>query len=184
MAALAIAMSTTVALAGDPLVARVFGRVYVIEDSFFAILAAVIVMKFAKITLNFAGVAMGKTKDVMLSNIPNACGLAVTIVSLIYYPHLSAAAGGALVGETLGALAALLLLRRHLGAERLRSWLPIFAVIPVPIVAAAWCCVTSPPVNSRVLALGLAGLCVAVSLALMPRTNGFQLARSPDSKLC
>jgi O-antigen/teichoic acid export membrane protein len=177
-AVLAVLLSTLVALAGNPLVAFIFGRVYIVEDSFFAILALVVLMKFAKITLNFGGMAMGKTIDVMLSNVPNSCGLAVTIFGLMWVPHLSTAAIGALVGETLGAASAFLLLKRHLHREASMSWLPILMIIPVPCVAAGWCGAMNPDMRARAVALGLAGLVVLASLAFMPRRGGLQPASS------
>ncbi len=183
MAALAIPISAAVALAGRPLVALIFGSAYTVEDSFFSIIALVVMMKFAKVTFNFGGIAMGKTRDVMLSNIPNACGLAVTVGGLTLYPHLSAAAIGALVGETLGAFAAFMLLKRHLRDERFLSWLPILSVVLLPCIAAGWCCAMSPQVKTRVVALGLAGLFAVVGLAIVPRLRSFQAAGAHNRPL-
>ena len=177
MAVLAVLLGTLVAIAGNPMVALLFGRAYVVEDSFFAILALVVLMRFAKITLNFAGIAMGKTTDVMLSNMPNALGLAFTIIGLFWFPHLATAAFGALVGETLGAISAFLLLRHHFlnGAET--SWLPIMVMTLVPCCAAAWCGLMSPHIGARLAALALAVTGITVSLALVPRRALLQPAR-------
>ena len=177
VAVLAVLLGTVVAVAGNPLVSLLFGRAYVVEDSFFAILSLVVLMRFAKITLNFAGVAMGKTTDVMLSNMPNAFGLAVTIIGLMWWPHLTTAATGALVGETLGAASAFLLLRRHFHGRVGTLWLPIFAIVPVPCCAAAWCGTVSPNAGARAAALGLAAVLIVISLALVPLRADFQPAR-------
>jgi O-antigen/teichoic acid export membrane protein len=169
IAVVAVLLASLVALMGNAIVSMVFGQVYRVDDGFFAILALVVLMKFAKITLNFAGLAMGRTVDVMVSNLPNAIGLGLTILGIMLVPSLSFAALGALAGEALGAAAALVLVRRHFRDDAHGAWLPMLTIVPVPCLAAAWSVLAAPPLDERVAVLGFGGVLAVCGAALLYR---------------
>ena len=176
IASVAVLLSAAVALLGSPLTTLLFGHAYFVSDGFFAILSFAVLMRFAKITLNAAGLAMGRTVDIMLSNLPSALGLAATIGGIALFPSLAAAACGAVIGETLGAATAFILLRPFLGGGAVRSWMPLLAMLPLPLLAAAWCAFSDPPVEIRVVALAGAAVVLLATTPVIHRKRRWQPA--------
>ncbi len=176
MAVVGALAGATVVIGGAPLLAIVFGRVYAVGDVFFAVYGFAVFMRFAKGSANFGGLAIGRTMDMMLSNIPGALGLLVTIVGLKLMPALVVAAAGSVVGESLGAGAAFGLLARHLNVPARACWTPFAMALPLPCAAAAWVLLAQPSYTARLIVLGVLAACAAFSLLLVQQKGRPQVA--------
>jgi O-antigen/teichoic acid export membrane protein len=165
VAAFAALAGAAVAIIGDPLVHMLFGDAYAVGDAFFAFFSIGIFMRFAKTLVNFGGMAMGRTMDLMWSNIPMALGLLVTIVGLRLDPILEVAAVGAMVGETIGAGAAFALMQRDLTVAGKQATAPFLLALPLPVLAALWVAAAHPSPTVRIA--GLALLTAGVALGAL-----------------
>lgn len=156
---------TMVAIAGSPLLSFVFGRAYAVTDMFFVIFSLAIFVRFAKISANLAGLAMGRTMHLMLSNIPSAFGLVGTVIGLSLVPSLVVAAVGLLAGELLGAVAAFVLLGRNLNVSGTILSAPFLLACPIPCGAALWIAFAQPSYAMREMVV--AGLAFSVGLSAL-----------------
>jgi O-antigen/teichoic acid export membrane protein len=146
-----------VAIAGNPVLGFVFGPAYAVNDMFFGIFSLAIFVRFAKISGNLAGLAMGRTMDLMWSNMPSALGLVGTVIGLSLMPSLVVAALGLLAGEFLGALTAFILLGRNLNIASGILAAPFLLACPIPCGAAIWIALAQPSYAIRgVVVCGLA----------------------------
>jgi O-antigen/teichoic acid export membrane protein len=158
---------TMVAIAGSPLLSFVFGHAYAVSDMFFAIFSLAIFVRFAKISANLAGLAMGRTMHLMLSNMPSALGLVGTIVGLSLVPSLVVAAVGLLAGELLGAVTAFVLLGRNLNVSGAILGAPFLVTCPIPCVAAVWIALAQPSYAMRGMVVAGLALCIGLTALLL-----------------
>jgi O-antigen/teichoic acid export membrane protein len=164
------------AMFGDAVLTAVFGPAFGVGDPFFAVFGLAVFMRFAKQSANIAGLAIGRTKDLMLSNLPGALGLAATVGAVLVVPSLAVAAAGVLVGEALGAATAFLRLDRDLRAAGPPSYAPFAFALPIPCAAGAWVLLDDPSLPLRAAVFGALCLGVAAAAWLAFRRRAIQAA--------
>jgi O-antigen/teichoic acid export membrane protein len=158
----AATFATAVATLGNALVAGVFGPGFGIDDAFFAVFSLAVFMRFAKASANIGGLSIGRTKDLMLSNLPGVLGLGMTILGLLVAPSLRVAAAGLLVGETIGAGTAFLRLDRDLRASGRASYWAFAAALPIPSAAGIWVVLAHPSLSTRLGVLATFSICAII----------------------
>ncbi len=79
----AVASAVVVCLAGNPLLGLIFGRDLQVGDTFFCVFGLAVYTRFAKNGVNVAGLAMGRTRDLMIANLFGMSGLCVTAAGLM-----------------------------------------------------------------------------------------------------
>jgi O-antigen/teichoic acid export membrane protein len=156
---------TMVAIVGSPVLSFVFGRAYEVDELFFAVFSLAIFVRFGKISANLAGLAMGRTMDLMLSNMPSALGLVFTIIGLSLVSSLVVAAAGLLTGELIGTVAAFVLLGRNLDISAGALSAPFLLAAPMPCGAALWIALEHP--SYAVRSIVVCGLALSVGLSLL-----------------
>ncbi len=161
-AAIGALAAAAVATFGDAILSIVFGARFAVGDLFFAIFSLAVFMRFARQMANFGGLAAGRTRDLMLSNLSGALGLAVTVVGLWLTPALFAAAGGMLAGEALGTIVAFARLDRHLRVSANASYTAFLAMLSIPGAVAAWVLLGHPSIQLRMAVLGSLMICLAL----------------------
>jgi O-antigen/teichoic acid export membrane protein len=145
---------------GAPTVRLMFGHSYAPSDAFFGLMAGVLLLRLGRGALNLLALAIGRTSDLMVSNIVGAAALPVMIGAFAIYPNLESAAFGALVGEFLGGAAAHLRLRIHCGrasGEIARSF--VLAAL-APAAVAFWVLLADPSLVLR----SIAAIAIVVSI--------------------
>lgn len=167
VARIAALAGAAAAIIGSPLLALLFGSAYAVGDSFFAFFSLGVFFRFARTSVNFGGMAMGRTMDMMLSNVPIAFGLLVTIAGLKLAPSLTVAAIGSLVAELVGAIAAFALIRRGLNVSGSTPYGPFVMALPLPCGAAIWTVLASPGLPLRVAVVVVLAASMAASAMLM-----------------
>jgi O-antigen/teichoic acid export membrane protein len=167
-AALGMASAVATACLGAPLLRLVFGPSFVVSDAFFALMAGVVLVRLNRGALNLLGLAIGRTADLMVSNIVGASALPVMIGAFAVHAGPASAAFGVLVGDIVAFAVADARLRRHCGsADRaIRHGLAIAAVLPAAL--GAWVVLADPPLWSRTI-VAAAGLLAAASVLLATR---------------
>jgi O-antigen/teichoic acid export membrane protein len=164
-----------VAIIGGPLLSFVFGPAYEVSDLFFAVFSLAIFVRFAKISANLAGLAMGQTMHLMLSNMPSALGLLFTVVALSFVPWLVVAAVGLLAGELLGTVAAFTLLGRNLKVSGGALSAPFLLAGPMPCGAALWIALAHPSYTVRGIVLVALALSAGLGLLFMRQRSWRQV---------
>ncbi len=167
VAGIAALCGAAAAVIGSPLLALLFGPAYAVGDSFFAFFSLGIFFRFARTSVNFGGMAMGRTMDMMLSNVPIALGLLVTIAGLRLAPSLVVAAIGSLVAELIGAVAAFVLIRRGLSVSGSTPYSPFVMAVPLPCAAAVWTVLVNPGLAVRIAVLVVLAATMAASATLV-----------------
>jgi len=171
-AAVAGAGAAAVACLGAPVLRLAFGASYSASDPFFLLMAGVVLMRLGRGALNLLGLAIGRTPDLMLSNLVGAAALPVTIAVFYIYPGIESAAFAGLIGEVLSCIVATKLLQRHCG-EAARSMLRAFAVAAImPVALAIGVLITDPGLWLRVIAAMVGLAATAILLLLTRRTSG------------
>lgn len=160
-----------VAMLGDALLTTVFGGDFGTGDVFFAVFSLAVFMRFAKQSANIGGICMGRTKDLMLSNLSGAAGIAVTIIGLLLMRSLWVAAAGLLAGETIGAATAFLRLDRHLRASGCPPYTAFAVSLPVPCIAAIWVLLADPTRQERLGAVAALILSSAAAAWMISKRN-------------
>ena len=126
MAALSCAIAVAAACLGAPALRLLFGASFTASDAFFVLMATALLIRMARGCLNLFGLAIGRTADLMLSNIAGSASLPMMIAAFAVYPRLESAAFAAVVGEVMGCLAAYLrpaaALRPGMPGRRARPW--------------------------------------------------------------
>jgi O-antigen/teichoic acid export membrane protein len=169
LAAFGAAGAAVAACAGAPLLYRMFGPGYAASDIFLVLLAGGgIFMRLCRGALNLLGLAIGRTTDLMISNIVGAAALPITVAAFYVYPHVESAAFAGLLGEVLTCVVAMLLLRKHCGQAAvtvLRSF-AIAGLIPAAVGLAVL--VADPSLWVRAFG-ALAGVGAAILFLLLTR---------------
>jgi O-antigen/teichoic acid export membrane protein len=152
---------------GSPLLRVAFGDGYSAPDMFFLLIGGAVLTRLGRGALNLLGLAIGRTSDLMFSNLIGAVALPATIVAFLIQPTLESAALGGLVGEILSYLTLLGLLRPHCAgpAVAVTRDFAVAAIAPLAIGTAVL--FTDPGIWARAAAaLGAILVCMA-SLALI-----------------
>jgi O-antigen/teichoic acid export membrane protein len=151
-AVLSAAAAATTACLGAPVVKLLFGHSYAAADGFFVLMAGVVLIRLGRGALNLLGLAIGRTSDLMISNIVGVAALPAMMGAFYLYPNMEAAAFGALVGEFLGAFAAHVRLRVNCGSA-IRKIAQDFAFAAIaPTGLGIWVVVANPPLLQRAIA--------------------------------
>ena len=101
-AAIGAAGAAAAACLGAPFLQHVFGPGYVASDMFLVLLATGgVLMRLCRGALNLLGLAIGRTSDLMISNVAGAAALPITVAAFYVYPHIELAAFAGLLGEVL-----------------------------------------------------------------------------------
>ena len=164
IAILATLVSSAVAIVGGPLFLGLFGARYAIDDSFFCVFAAALFFRYAKASLNFGGLSMGRTIDLMWSNLCLVFGLAVTVLGLVFFHSFLVAAVGCFTGELCGAAGAFILLRGHLRLANTSLCLPFFATLPLLLASDVWVLLERPTVAIRGCAVVILAISIIISV--------------------
>lgn len=168
-AGIGAAGATAAACLGAPLLRLVFGPGYVASDTFFALLAAVSMLRFCRGAQGVLGLAIGRTGDLMLANVAGSIALPVTILAFYLDPAPQAAAFGLLVGELLSVVVADIRLRPYCGdaGRALVGSLALAAILPGFL--GGWVLFAQPGLLARFAAVGLGLAGTAALVLLMPR---------------
>lgn len=117
---------------GAPALRLMFGASFSVSDAFFVSMAAVLLVRLNRGALNLLDLAIGRTRDLMVSNIVGASALPAMIGAFYLHAGLASASLGVLVGEILAfAVADALLLGPCRNAHRgIRRSMGVAAIIP------------------------------------------------------
>ena len=165
----AVASAVVVCIAGNPLLGLIFGRDLQVGDTFFCVFSLAVYTRFAKNGVNVAGLAMGRTRDLMVANLFGMSGLCVTAAGLMVWPSLVVAAIGAMVGEIAGTLAAYARLGPMLGLAGQASGSLVLPGLLMPALASVWVLLWQPSMQLRLAALAGIGMTALLCLAFAPR---------------
>jgi len=102
MALLGLIAAALIATLGSPLIRIVFGARFGVSDTFVMLLALALVLRVVNRAGHVAGLAVGRTTDMMLSNLAGASGLLLTVLGLAWRPELAMVSVGILVGDAIG----------------------------------------------------------------------------------
>ncbi len=166
IAAVAGSFALGVALAGNMLLTALFGVGYAVSREFLFVYGIFVFVRFAKTSVNFAGLAMGRTRDLMLSNLSGVPMLLVACSVLPAWPSLVVVALTALLGELIGTAVACYRLRAAVDFVAFsRSFL---LALSLPVVSGAWVLLSDPSVAQRLAALMVVcGLAIPVLSAVL-----------------
>lgn len=180
MAGLSCAIAVAAACLGAPALRLLFGASFTASDAFFVLMATALLIRMARGCLNLFGLAIGRTADLMLSNIAGSASLPMMIAAFAVYPRLESAAFAAVVGEVMGCLAAYLRLRRHCGQACRDAVRGLAAAAAPPIVAGAWILLVHPSIWMRgtAVTIACAGACAVMVLQMPWVRRGISLPAS------
>ena len=131
-----------VALLGNLVLTKLFGSSYAVDALFLDVYGLFIFMRFAKTSINFGGLAMGRTKDLMFSNLPGIGTLLIACLVLSAWRSLLVVALTSLLGEIIGTLVACYRLRAAISIARFgRSFL---LAVPLPVLSGLWVVMADP----------------------------------------
>jgi len=164
---------------GAPLVTKLFGHTYAPSDAFFAFTAGALLLRLGRGGLNVLALSIGRTSDLMLSNLAGMSALPIMIIAMMLHPGIEAAAFGAMAGELLAYGAGHVRLRRHCAAA-CDAFLKRFLVaMPVPVLLAGWIQATHPEWLARV------GVIACVLFGAAPvALREWRTARRVDPAVC
>jgi O-antigen/teichoic acid export membrane protein len=147
---LACGGAVAAACLGAPTLRLIFGASFSASDLFFVVMAAVVLIRMGRGSLNLFGLAIGRTSDLMISNVAGSAALPLMIAILAVSPHLESAVCAGLCGEIVGWLVADLRLRRHC-PEACRAVMRGLALSgTLLILVSVWVCTCSPSIAMRV----------------------------------
>ena len=151
-AILSLPFAVGVAALGDPVMQWLFGTRYAVGDIFMGLLSFGVLGRCTKATANLGGLAIGRTTDLMLSNVAGAIGLAVTAGALLVQPNLSMAAAGNVAGEALATGFVVIRLDQFLRERSSTSpYRPFFAALPALALVVLWVLIGGPSIAARVI---------------------------------
>ncbi|MFL5253111.1 MAG: oligosaccharide flippase family protein [Rhodopila sp.] len=169
-AALGAAGAAIAVCIGSPFVQLAFGDGYFASDTFFFIMASVILARLCRGALNLLGLAIGRTSDLMLSNLAGAIALPATIAAFFIHPRIESAALGGLIGEILSCVALTVLLRPYCAAPAIALIRDFAKATIVPFLSGATVLLTAPDLRLRV-AVAVAGLLVCLGTTVLNRNT-------------
>lgn len=169
VAATAAGFSLGVMLCGNLVLQTLFGAGFVVSNSFLFIYGLFVFLRFAKTSINFGGLAMGRTKDLMVSNLPGFATLLLSSAALSTWPYLVSVACTSLLGEVAGIALACDRLRADLDAGRF--CLSFAIAMPLPVLSGLLMILAHPASWMRVAACA-AALIILVVLAATTRPAG------------
>lgn len=149
---------------GAPMLRFVFGPSFATSDVFFVLMAGAVLARLQRYALNLVGLAMGRTSDMMVSNVGGAIALPV-MIGLFYVSHnLISAAFGTLLGELLAIaiIEAKLSWRCGSASLAMRQGLTLAAILPITL--GAWILASDPPLWIRIAVSAIASLAPASML--------------------
>jgi O-antigen/teichoic acid export membrane protein len=137
------AAAVTVCL-GAPTLRFVFGSSFTTSDVFFVLMAGAVLARLQRYALNLVGLAMGRTSDMMMSNIGGAMALPVMIGSFYISHDVISAAFATLLGELLAIaiIEAKLSWRCGSANHAMRQGLAFAALLPITL--SAWILLSDP----------------------------------------
>ncbi|PPQ26581.1 oligosaccharide flippase family protein [Rhodopila globiformis] len=162
-AALAATGAVVAACIGSPFLRFAFGDGYAVSDTFFLIMAGVVLARLGRGALNVLGLAIGQTRDLMLSNLVGAVALPVTIAALVVRAGIESAALGGLIGEILSWVTLVLLLRHRCAASSAALVRQFAGAAVIPLLIGMAVLLLNPGLPLRMVA-AMAGslVCLAV----------------------
>jgi len=169
VAAAGAAGATVVACLGAPVVRLMFGSSYSASDPFFALIAAVALVRFIRAGQSVLGLAIGRTSDLMLSNVAGAVALPVTVVAFYFHAGLESAVFGILVAELLSVTIAYARLKHHCGRIDPATLGILAGAASLPAVLSAWVLLNSPSLWPRIMATGFGVAAVGCLVLFAPR---------------
>jgi O-antigen/teichoic acid export membrane protein len=149
-----LAGAATVICLGAPMFRFVFGSRYVVDDAVFVLLGAVVLIRLARVSFNLFGLAIGRTSDLMISNLAGTIGLIFGLIALYEKPIIASAVFGSVVGEVLTFIALKVRLKSVFGGTG-QSFRTIVGVSAVPAVLGAWILIEDPVLSLRVYATSI-----------------------------
>lgn len=149
---------------GAPMLRFVFGASFSTSDVFFVLMAGAVLARLQRYALNLVGLAMGRTSDMMISNIGGAIALPVMIGSFYISHNLISAAFGTLLGELLAIAIIEVKLSWRCGSasQAMRQGLAMATILPLTL--GTWILVSDPPLWIRVAVATIALLAPASML--------------------
>jgi O-antigen/teichoic acid export membrane protein len=141
---------------GAPTLRLVFGPSFSTSDLFFVLMAGAVLARLQRYALNLIGLAMGRTSDMMMSNIGGAIALPVMIGSFYINHDLISAGFGTLLGELLAIVIIEAKLSRRCGsaAYAMREGMAFAALLPFTL--SAWVLLSDPPLWLRTAVAAIA----------------------------
>lgn len=129
---------------GAPMLGFVFGSSFATSDVFFVLMGGAVLARLQRYALNLVGLAMGRTSDMMMSNIGGAIALPVMIGSFYIWHNLISAAFGTLLGELLAIAIIEAKLSWRCGSAHyaMRQGLAFAAILPITL--SAWVLLSDP----------------------------------------
>jgi O-antigen/teichoic acid export membrane protein len=168
-AAVGGAGAAAAACLGAPFLQHVFGPSYSASDTFLVLLAGGgVLMRLCRGALNLLGLAIGRTPDLMISNIAGSAMLPMTVAAFYVYPRIESAAFAGLVGELLTCFVAMSLLRKHCGEAAVTVLRSFVVAGMIPAVLGIGVLVADPSILVRAIA-AVAGFIAALLVLLFNR---------------
>ena len=147
--------ATGVMFLGAPTLFLVFGPRYFVDDSVFVIFGAVVLLRSVRNPLSLLGLAIGRTSDLMVSNLAGAVGLLVAVAALFVRPTIAASVFGIMVGDFLSFIVLEMRLHAYLDKFRRPALTTLAAASLVLALLAAWMLIGGPDLWFRVAATAI-----------------------------
>ena len=152
---------------GAPVLRFLFGPSFSLSDAFFVLMGFVLLVRINRHVVNLLGLAIGRTTDLMISNIVGASALPAMIAAFLVYLGPASASFGALFGDLSAFAVADARLRRASSSagKAIGRGMAVAAILPA--LFGVWILLVNPPLWVRTA--GLAAGLGALSLVLLVR---------------